>query len=1284
MAHIESETIDRDERLGEAIEAYLALAESGDAPDSELFAAGYPDLSDDLREALDGLAMVRGLVGDPGGSGRTLETGRRVAGYRIVRELGRGGMGVVYEAVHVDLDRPVALKVLGSRAAPDSTSRRRFLNEAKTAAALHHTHIVPVFDVGQVGGLCYYAMQRIEGAGLDGTLKSMRRDRSRAAGSTGQKSRPGKAEPTALDDGSTPSAMGATASWGGGDRGRPAVSGGVSRAPSFVPPKASAYYRWVAQLGRQAAEALAYAHHSGVIHRDVKPSNLLLDDSGTVWVADFGLARRLADPGLTQSDSLLGTPRYMSPEQAGGETLDARTDVYSLGATLYELLTLAPPFDGKTAAELVRQILHRDPAPPRRADGRIPRDLETIVLKAMSKRPGDRYASASDFAEDLRRFLDMEPVRARRIGPIGRGWRLARRHPLQAAITTASAAAIVAVTAWAFVNIDHERNEALQAKSDALDAQKTTQIALAETRQAVLLSNRAHRESLWREAGAIRASASPDRRRLGLERVREAALMEPALDPEMAVRLRDEAIEFLALRDVEAGVELETGPTWGLAFLDDQTLATLDADGHDLKAWDLQTADLRRELDLRTGTFDSRPLPEPLRFFSRDDGPRLYSGLAAAGPLAAAIWPNGRGVRFLAPRCGAPMVDLELPGRQVDGLFTGPDGRRLVTVERVEEGPRGASLRAVLWDTADDGRPLANLAEPAEPRDQVDRWRRQLPIVAFAPDGRSLAVAWAFLEPEDPEAGIRIFDANDGTLLRTIPPPPAPLSTLTMGPDNALAVATVDGMVRLWDSATATPQPSVSPHHQNFLTSLRFSPDGTLLALAGVEAVVEIWDPATNSLAATIKTPDVPRDLAFSPDGRTLAAACGELTATWRIVEAVGRHRLMDPDSYPVSIAFDPAGPLAIGSRTGEVKRWDPSRGPAAVRIVPGVRAATVIPDSGGRLIAASDEALVRIGPENAVDPIQGAPERPRSRPGIPETPIAAGIAIASGLPGLPRRGPERRYTASVPIALTSDGRFLVLARDHGVFLIDSRHEPAVTLRVEPPDDDGGSPGRGGRGRGGFDRWREIAVAPDGRTLYLLSVDSEIHAWRLDPDAPRPADDPGTRPPGLGPGPGPRDRHRSRGDGPDAPRRPEWTGSSLFASPLAHFQDVNALALSPDGQTLALGGPDGVTRIVDARSAKPLGEILDGGAGPVDVLAFAPDGRRLAVGHQQGEVALWGLSEGRLMSPIAHFPGHRGSVFALAFDPEGRRLASVGGDKMVEVWDLDEVRDRLKGLGLGW
>ena len=562
-----SDAGDEDERLGEAIEAYLALVEQDQAPDLEEFIARYDDLKDDLRAAMEGLELVHGLVGRAGsassassrgsGSDRWLESGHRIAGYRVVSELGRGGMGTVYEAVHVGLDRPVALKVLGTHAAPDSSARRRFLNEARTAAGLHHTHIVPVFDVGQVGGLCYYAMQRIEGSGLDQVIRHLRRvrpsggagsgifpsgmpssaaDGHAALGSSSFSSRFGQLwirmsagllgrqprNPPAIprspglgwghpDAPSSeavrsglkrtgvfpPNLIGeSTASWGSRrpDReceSRPGVNGdlaasaagpesapGLARPdslrddapPPFEPPRGSAYYRWVAAIGLQAADALAHAHHQGVIHRDVKPSNLLIDAKGSLWITDFGLARRLADPGLTHHDSLLGTPRYMSPEQARTGSIDGRTDVYSLGATLYELLTLRPPFDGQSAAELLDQIGRDDPVPPRKFQPRLPRDLETIVLKALAKRPVDRYATAAELAEDLARFLSHEPVRARRISPIGRLWRVARRHPGISIVTTTAAATILAIATYAYVRVFNAYNEVVLAHQVELKA----------------------------------------------------------------------------------------------------------------------------------------------------------------------------------------------------------------------------------------------------------------------------------------------------------------------------------------------------------------------------------------------------------------------------------------------------------------------------------------------------------------------------------------------------------------------------------------------------------------------------------------------------------------------------------------------------------------------------------------------------------------------------------------------------------------------------------------------
>jgi serine/threonine protein kinase len=396
--------------LGQLAEEFSARVRQGQMPDPEEYAGRHPDLAERIRALFPTLMLLEGMAGGGGLSAAPrpadagLAPGQVFGAYRIEREIGRGGMGVVYEAVHLALGRQVALKVLPLRGPQQAKYLERFLREARTAAGLHHTNIVPVFDVGQVGGAPYYAMQYIAGRGLD--------QLGRAAGS---------ADPDQTTDLPAPAATGAAE-----PASVPALDG---RTPAE-------HFRRVAEVGVQAAEGLAYAHRRGVIHRDIKPSNLLLDEQGVVWITDFGLARRSDDVALTHSGVLVGTPRYMSPEQAEAakRPVDHRTDVYSLGATLYELLTRRPAFTGRTPQEVVTEILARDPVPPRRLNRAVPRDLETIILKAMAKRPEDRYQTADNLADDLRRFLELEPIRARRVGPLGRAARWCRRNPALAGL----------------------------------------------------------------------------------------------------------------------------------------------------------------------------------------------------------------------------------------------------------------------------------------------------------------------------------------------------------------------------------------------------------------------------------------------------------------------------------------------------------------------------------------------------------------------------------------------------------------------------------------------------------------------------------------------------------------------------------------------------------------------------------------------------------------------------------------------------------------------------------
>jgi hypothetical protein len=267
-------------------------------------------------------------------------------------------------------------------------------------------------------------MQFIEGQSLAEVIAGLRqlpRPGKASVASTGGRARPGTLGGAATDPSATNGNAAAAAT----------ASEQIGALATAYSKNTAQFHRAVAWLGIQAAEALEHAHACGVVHRDVKPANLLVDAHGHLWVTDFGLAQFQTDAGLTQTGDLLGTLRYMSPEQAGGQRglIDHRTDVYSLGATLYELLTLRPPFDGADRQTLLRQILHDEPPPPRALEKAIPAELETIVLKALAKTPAERYATAQDLADDLGRFLAHQPIRARRATALQRLLKWARRHP---------------------------------------------------------------------------------------------------------------------------------------------------------------------------------------------------------------------------------------------------------------------------------------------------------------------------------------------------------------------------------------------------------------------------------------------------------------------------------------------------------------------------------------------------------------------------------------------------------------------------------------------------------------------------------------------------------------------------------------------------------------------------------------------------------------------------------------------------------------------------------------
>jgi serine/threonine protein kinase/tetratricopeptide (TPR) repeat protein len=465
-----------DPALEELIEVAARRMQAGEAIDVDQLAADHPVWAETIRAALAAMAAMAGLAEfgqDPVHDGHVpvmREDGRSVFGdFRIIREVDRGGMGIVYEAEQISLSRRVALKILPLAAALDARALRRFQLEAQVVGLLQHPRIVPVHAVGTFDGVPYFAMQFIEGCSLAWLIAELRAEVSAEGHQEAVREGAGSAS-----DGNSSDLAAALLSGqfapprGDSDSGRRLVAAsgeGSAAAAGSHPTRAREYIRSIARLGMQAAEALGYAHDQGVVHRDVKPANLLLDRRGDIWVADFGMANVPGDVGLTRTGDLPGTSRYMSPEQASGHRalVDRRTDIYALGATLYELLALRPAVPGEHHQEILRRIAEEEPYPLHRLNPGVPRDLATIIAKAMSKDPARRYETAWHMADDLGRFLEGRPVLARPSGHAARLLRWCRRKPMIAVLTAALALASVAGTAgvaWSWRDALKQRHEA--------------------------------------------------------------------------------------------------------------------------------------------------------------------------------------------------------------------------------------------------------------------------------------------------------------------------------------------------------------------------------------------------------------------------------------------------------------------------------------------------------------------------------------------------------------------------------------------------------------------------------------------------------------------------------------------------------------------------------------------------------------------------------------------------------------------------------------------------------
>ena len=426
--------------LHELLDEFQRLISSGKDVSPEAFAAEHAE----HKEALLHILPIADVLLDMSDEARTSEITKdyepptkTLGDYRIVREIGRGGMGIVYEAHQVSLDRRVALKILPLACLLGERKIQRFQNEARAAASLRHPNIVGVHGVGCERSVHFYSMELVQGCDLSSLIREVHGEAS--------------------DESS---------------HSRRHADVDTHPIAALTTQRQSAreeFYRSVVRLGVQAAAALHHAHEHGVIHRDVKPANLLVDALGNIRITDFGLAQIQAGGDLSRTGDLIGTLRYMSPEQVRGEHVDARTDVFSLGLTLYELCVGKPAFESDSRQQLVETIVNREAKNLRCYDGKIPSDLQTIIEKAITKEPAERYQDAGQLAADLDRFLNHRTIVARRASIWNRFSRFARRNPSFTALLAATSLffAILAIGSTSLAR-RNANQAALHARESAL------------------------------------------------------------------------------------------------------------------------------------------------------------------------------------------------------------------------------------------------------------------------------------------------------------------------------------------------------------------------------------------------------------------------------------------------------------------------------------------------------------------------------------------------------------------------------------------------------------------------------------------------------------------------------------------------------------------------------------------------------------------------------------------------------------------------------------------------
>jgi WD40 repeat protein/tRNA A-37 threonylcarbamoyl transferase component Bud32 len=1089
----------------------------------------------------------------PSGRNETDGTIPTLPGYEILEVLGRGGMGVVYKARQIKLDRTVALKMILSGGHAGEADLARFRTEAEAVARLQHAGIVQIFEIGSHQGLPYFSLEFVEGGSLEKEL-----------------------------------------------------------AKTPLPPQQAA------RLVQRLAEAIHTAHEHQIIHRDLKPANVLLSADRQPKITDFGLAKKLDAAGQTQTGAVMGTPSYMAPEQAGGKSkeIGPATDVYALGAILYECLTGRPPFKAATPLDTLLQVVADDPVPPRQLQPKVPADLETICLKCLAKEPAKRYGSAEALAEELRRFLSGEPIKARPAGVLERGVKWARRRPAVAGLLTVSVLALVtliSVGVYFTTELAAEVDRAERAERDALrkaeaesrakkDAQKARNDAERLAKEESLAKQDAQKarnvaQQLAKEEKAARDRAEEEKRAakyqaLRAESARHAMQLYLAL---WAWEQHDvvEAEHILGEVDGTFQHSWEQGhlrnlchrkalslyghssPVRSLAISADGKCIVSGSDDGIVKVWDAATGREKYSLKAHTGAILSVAISA--------DGKRIVSGGGGFDPKTK----QSRGeVKVWDAVAGQAKLSLKGHTGHVYSVAFSLDGTRIVSGGGEESlvGAKAKPGEVKVWDAATGQEKLCLKGHILPVRS-----------VAISADGQRMASGGGGADWRKP------------------------------------------GEVKVWDAATGQEKLSLQGH-TNGVSSVAFSADGTRLVSGSWDQTVKVWDAQTGQALLTLKghTFGV-SSVAFSGDGRRLVSGSADKTVkVWDVQTGQNILTLKGHNGTVYSVAFSGDGKRVISGGGawdskgkllhGEVKVWDTATGQEKLTLKGHTGPVTSVGFSadGQRIVSGSDDKTVKVW-----DAATGQEKLTLKGHTLPVRSVAIsgdGQRMASG------GGADWRKPGEVKVWDAATGQEQLSLKGHtgGVFSV--AFSPGGTRIVSGSSDNtvrvwDAATGQEKLSLKGHTNWVLGVVFSAAGQLIVSGgegLDGEVKMW-------------------------------------DAA-----TGQEKL-SLKGHTLGVTSVAFSADGQRIASGSFDRTVKVWDTATGQEK-LSLKGHTGAVTSVAFSSDGQRIASGSSDQTVKVWDVATGQEKLSLK---GHTNGVTSVAFSPDGTRIVSGGRDWTVKVWEAD-------------